>query len=189
MRWKMKKEKFWSFSFFVFVLSLAKLLTTFPWGSHCFARSLIAKMPFLCRFTKKGRKKGNPGVPPGNPLHPAGLLWPSGVLPLQTSSICVAYIPPRRWVSRASLFAFPSCLNFRRSQGKRQKLTPFCESRVRATPVSVFFFKTPTQKPKLSAFAPCCEIYLACNGALRESKGHSALWRVFLVRSLPRGKE
>ena len=45
--------------------------------------------------------------------------------------------------------------------------------------MSVFLFKTPTQNLKLLPFAPCCEIYLACNGALRESKGHSALWRVF----------
>ena len=146
-------------------------------------------MPFLCRFTKKWRKKGNPGVPPGNPLHPAGLLWSSGLLPLQTSSICVAYIPPRRWVSRARLFTFPFLFEILSITGKEAEAIVFCESRVRATPVSVFFFKTPTQKPKLSAFAPCCEIYLACNGALRESKGHSALWRVFLVRSLPRGKE
>ena len=98
-------------------------------------------MPFLCRFTKKGRKKGNPGVPPGNPLHPAGLLWPSGVLPLQTSSICVAYIPPRRWVSRARLFAFPSCLNFRQSRGKRQKLSFFAKAESEQLPCRCFSLK------------------------------------------------
>ena len=169
----MAKARLFTFPFLFKILSI----TGKEAEAIIFCESRVRATPvsvfsFLCRFTKKWRKKGNPGVPPGNPLHPAGLLWSSGLLPLQTSSICVAYIPPRRWVSRASLFAFPSCLNFRRSQGKRQKLTPFCESRVRATPVSVFFFKTPTQNLKMPAFAPCCESYLACNGALRGSKGH-----------------
>ena len=45
--------------------------------------------------------------------------------------------------------------------------------------MSATFFKSHSQKLKLPAFASCCEIYLACNGALRESKGHSAPWRVF----------
>jgi len=31
-------------------------------------RAVPAWMPFLCRSTKKWRKKRNPGVPPGNPL-------------------------------------------------------------------------------------------------------------------------
>ena len=164
MRWKMKKEKFWSCSFFVFVLSLAKLLTTFPRGSHCFARSLIAKMPFLCRFTKKWRKKGNPGVPPGNPLHPAGLKP-------HPSRLCRATLPTGEGLAKA--FAVSFLFELSSDMGKEAETNVVCESRVRATPVSVFFFKTPTQNLKLLAFAPCCEIYLARNGArTRGSKGH-----------------
>lgn len=37
--------------------------TTASTASHSFARSVKAKMPFLCRSTKKGRKKGNSDVP------------------------------------------------------------------------------------------------------------------------------
>ncbi|MBE6661403.1 MAG: hypothetical protein E7605_08400 [Ruminococcaceae bacterium] len=41
----------------------SEILTTFPTASPSCARSVKAKMPFLCRFTKKWRKKGNSAVP------------------------------------------------------------------------------------------------------------------------------
>ena len=62
---------------------------------------------------------------------------------------------------------------------KEAETNVVCKSKVRATSMFASFLNLQTQKLKLSAFAPCCEIYLARNGALRESKGHSAPWRVF----------
>ena len=41
------------------------------------------------------------------------------------------------------------------------------------------FFNLQTQKLKMPAFAPCCEINLACKGASRGAKGYSTPWRVF----------
>ncbi|MBQ3496971.1 MAG: hypothetical protein IJA73_02475, partial [Oscillospiraceae bacterium] len=49
--------------------------------------------------------------------------------------------------------------------GKEAETDAPHKSNVQATPVSVFFFKTPTQNLKQFTFAPCCEIYLARNGA------------------------
>jgi hypothetical protein len=40
------------------------IVTTSPTASPGFARSVCDKMPFLCRSTKKGRKKGNQRLPP-----------------------------------------------------------------------------------------------------------------------------
>ena len=142
--------------------------------SSC-ARSVKAKMPFLCRFTKKGRKKGNQRLPP---LETA----PSAVLKkerrkgevLQSSSICVAYIPPRRWVRRAKAFDVSFLFQLSSVIGREAKIDAPHKSKVRATSVSATFFKSHSQKLKLPAFAPCCEIYLARNGArTRGSKGES----------------
>ena len=61
-RWSAGEDFFVWFSliFNNFSLGLAQPTST---PSSC-ARSVKAKMPFLCRFTKKGRKKRNQRLPP-----------------------------------------------------------------------------------------------------------------------------
>ena len=81
--------------------------------------------------------------------------------------------PPHRGGSGKS-FYFSVRFQLSSIAGREAETNVVCKSKVRATSVSATFFKSHSQKLKLSAFAPCCEIYLARNGArTRGSKGES----------------
>ena len=77
-----------------------------------------------------------------------------------------------RSAPKVRLFAFPFLFKRSAITGKEAKANAVCKSKVRATSVSVFFFKTPTQKWKMLLFASCCAACRACNGTLRGSKGY-----------------
>ena len=87
--------------------------------------------------------------------------------------------PTPQMGSHGKNFCFFVLLELSSITGREAKTNVLCESEVRATPVFASFFNLQTQKLKMLTFAPQLGKIYFCRGALRESKGHYALWRVF----------
>ncbi|MBO5755770.1 MAG: hypothetical protein J6R89_06920, partial [Clostridia bacterium] len=121
---------------------------------------------------RNGERKDARTFPPGPPSPSAVLTKNGGQAKFRKlpPSWAHKHTPKMGWHGKS--FCYPVLLQLSSITGREEKADVLYKSRVRATPVSVFFLKTPTQRLKLQPFAPQSEKSLIFRGALRESKGH-----------------
>ena len=153
-------------------------------------------LPFLCRSTKKGRKKGNQGVPPWIPPFRAALQSRLGrtyfglrrneasfIRPLNTGVAQKRkHKTPRHSVFKCVARHIATTRGRRRRQNRfclkfclhrvRHRQPKICLCLLRASSVSVAFFKPRSQVLKMYNFAPQSEKSVIFRGALQGSKGH-----------------
>jgi hypothetical protein len=104
-------------------------------------------------FKKEVTKKVNLDVPSKTSLPPAVLQQTAGLLPCQNSSICGAYIPPRRWVYFGKDFCCPVLLEILSTTGCVAVGKSSCMTSCVRPSCSHFYVKMRAQKLNMLTFA------------------------------------